>query len=74
MLIEFECGIDPRRLEDWLEGESLPEGCDVTLSRLAPVEHGPIVLPRTTVRMEGPDQAIEGVHQRFFLRFMSAGG
>ena len=35
---------------------------------------GAISVSRTQVFMEGPDEQVEDIYNRFFLRFLSAGG
>ena len=35
---------------------------------------GKWLLPRTLVIFEGEDDEVLGIHRRFFLRFLSAGG
>lgn len=35
---------------------------------------GSLVIPRTRLRIEGPQDQVQIIHRRFFLHFLSAGG
>lgn len=35
---------------------------------------GSIEIPRTQVTIEGPEEQVNEIYKRFFLRFLSAGG
>ncbi len=50
----------------------LSDDCTVTLETLSDREVGPMALPRTRVRMEGPGAG--AFHQAFLLHFLSGGG
>ena len=57
---------------------ALPQGfrfgsCSITLTPTTG-SAGPFPVARTIVRMDGPEEAVRAIHQRFFLRFLSAGG
>ena len=49
-------------------------GCRVTLTPVSGVLLGKWAMPRTLIRFEGDEEAVEAIHRRFFLRFLSAGG
>ena len=58
--------------------EQVPEGfvfgsCRITL-RARQGQAGPFPVARTVVCMEGGEADVRTIHQRFFLRFLSAGG
>ena len=48
--------------------------CRITLTTLPGHFLGPWEMPLTRVKMEGPDQDVQTIHRRFYLRFLSAGG
>ena len=83
MVIDENWGIPIDRVRDFFarqpEGVQTPEGfafgdCRVRLTPLSGTAVGKWSLPRTRVEMEGPREAVEAIHRRFFLRFLSAGG
>lgn len=49
-------------------------GCEIRLEKLPDKALFKGALPSTKVRMCGEDQAVEAIHSRFLLRFLSAGG
>lgn len=49
-------------------------GCRVILTPVSGVLLGKWAMPRTLIRFEGDERAVEAVYRRFFLRFLSAGG
>ena len=55
--------------EDFLFGH-----CRITLTPITGHFLGPWEMPRTQVRMEGPEEEVRIIHRRFYLRFLSAGG
>ena len=74
MVIEFQTGIDPGRLEEWFATAPMGSSCHVTLERLSPAIHGSVTLPRSWLRMEGDEEELQELHHRFVMRFVSAGG
>ena len=72
-MIEFECGVDPARLKRWF-AETDTDGVRVTLTPCEARKLGRVSLPRTLVRMEGAECAVQQLYDRFYLQFMSAGG
>ena len=48
--------------------------CRITLTALPGHHLGPWEMPLTRVLMEGTDEAVQTIHRRFYLRFLSAGG
>lgn len=46
----------------------------ITLCEPAPGPKGMFSLPRTLLRIEGPEAEVSSVHHRFWIRFLSAGG
>ena len=47
--------------------------CRITLVVLDG-QMGPWAMPRTLIRIEGPEAEAKAIYHRFFLRFLSAGG
>lgn len=83
MIIEENWGISVERARRFWESQ--PDvvkdqtgycfgDCRITLSELAPGSNGVFSLPRTLLRMEGPEKDVQSIHHRFWLRFLSAGG
>ena len=57
------------------DGEEFLFGhCRITLTAITGHFLGPWDMPRTQVRMEGPEEEVRIIHRRFYLRFLSAGG
>ena len=48
--------------------------CRITLCEPAPGPKGLFSLPRTLLRIEGPEAEVSSFHYRFWIRFLSAGG
>ena len=48
--------------------------CRSTLCESAPGPKGLFSLPRTLLRIEGPEAEVSSIHHRFWIRFLSAGG
>lgn len=48
--------------------------CRITLSEPASGSKGMFSLPRTLLRIEGPEKEVASIHHRFWIRFLSAGG
>ncbi len=50
------------------------ESCAVRLTPLSLHPVGPVKVPRTLVEITGEEEAAKALYDRFFLRFISAGG
>ena len=83
MVIEENWAVDPERVRAFfaeqtsvatLENGFLLDGCAVTLTAAPGMLLGRWKTVRTMIRFEGEPEAVENVHRRFFLRFLSAGG
>ena len=83
MTIDENWTVDPRRVCDFFAG--LPgavktgdgfilDGCQVTLTPVEGMVMGKWPLRRTRIRIHGEDSAVDALYQKFFLRFLSAGG
>ena len=83
MVIEEDWGISPERIRQFFLDQpdvtQIPTGfqycaCRITLTpnKRHLMNKWPQV--RTVVRIEGPDEEAQTIHQRFFLQFLSAGG
>ena len=48
--------------------------CRVTLSEVSGEVMNRWPIPRTRVQMEGSKEDVKAIYQRFYLRFLSAGG
>ena len=48
--------------------------CTITLTPIIPDSQSIWAMPRTLLRIEGPEQDVKELYRRFFLRFLSAGG
>ena len=83
MLLNENWAISAERIEDFFRhqddvtessGEFFYKSCCITLTPLPPSQAGIFSLSRTAVRMDGPDEEVQEIHHRYFLRFLSAGG
>ena len=61
--------------EDVTESEGIffYKNCRITLTSLPP-QNEIFAVSRTELQIDGPDEEVHEIHQRFFLRFLSAGG
>ena len=62
---------------DDLQGNSKSLCCGSCAVRLTPLSRhpvGPVKVPRTLVEITGDEEAAKALYNRFFLRFISAGG
>ena len=82
MLLNENWAISTKRIREFFrsqrdviesEGVFFYKSCCITLTPLPP-QSGIFAVSRTEVRMDGPDEEVLKIHQRFFLRFLSAGG
>ena len=48
--------------------------CQIILTALPQKGEGFWRIPQTRIVMEGPDEDVNAIYRRFFLRFLSAGG
>ena len=48
--------------------------CRITLTPVSGTLLGKWEMPRTRLQMEGPEEEVQIIHRRFYLRFLSAGG
>ena len=83
MVKEENWAIAPERVRAFFEEQSDAEavdnsfqisGCRVTLTPTSGTLLGKWAMPRTLIRFEGDEEAVEAIYRRFFLRFLSAGG
>ena len=83
MVKEENWAIDPERARVFFAEQPDAEatadgfqlnGCRVTLTPVSGVLLGKWATPRTIIRFEGDEEAVEAIYRRFFLRFLSAGG
>ena len=83
MIKDENWGIPLSRIRDFFsaqpdvtaDGEDFYFGhCRITLTPITGHFLGPWEMPRTQVRMEGPEEDVRIIHRRFYLRFLSAGG
>ena len=82
MILEENWAVHPDRVRAFfaeqpdvtpqLDGFSFGD-CTITLTVLEG-SVGPWAMVRTGLRFSGPDDQVQAIHQRFFLRFLSAGG
>ena len=82
MILEENWAVSPQRARAFFSGQEdvVPVGqgfsfgcCTITVTPL----QGQICsmpIARSLIRFEGPEQQVRTIHQRFFLRFLSAGG
>lgn len=71
------------RIESFFRGEPdiltcgddyLYRSCRIRLVTLEDHTIGALHFPRTRVIFEGPEEDLQSIYRRFFLRFVSAGG
>ena len=83
MMLDENWGIPMDRISDFFSTEPdvtaqddifLFGDCRITLTALPGHRLGPWEMPLTRVQMEGPDEDVQTIHRRFYLRFLSAGG
>ena len=83
MVLDENWGIPMDRIAGFFSGEPdvgrcgdvfFFEECRITLTALPGHFLGPWEMPLTRVQMEGPEEDVQAIHQRFYLRFLSAGG
>ena len=67
----FFAGLPGVRTED---GGFVLDGCRVTLESVPGTLMGKWEILRTRICIDGSEDAVKGVYQKFFLRFLSAGG
>ena len=82
MQLDENWAIDANRIREFFryqndvteaEGLFFYKNCRITLTPLPP-QTGIFAVPRTEVRITGPEEEVRKIHHRFFLRFLSAGG
>lgn len=56
------------------EGEFVYDSCRIRITELPEQQLGSLRFNRTELVMEGEAEALELIHRRFMLRFLSAGG
>ena len=82
MTVEENWAVAAERVRDYFVQEMnaklvsdglLCDGCRISLS---PCEGkvGIWKIPRTQIRIEGPDEDVKALYHRFYIRFISAGG
>ena len=83
MVIEEDWGVSSQRIAAFFRDQpdvTAEDGgfrfaaCSITLTPLPDRAVGPWSMPRTAVRMAGPEADVRTIHRRFFLRVLSAGG
>ena len=82
MILEENWAVSAQRIRDFFseqdgviyteDGFSL-NGCSITVTVL-PRQAGVFAVDRSLIRFDGPEPQVRAIHQRFFLRFLSAGG
>ena len=82
-MVEENWGIAMQRVQQFFCSQPdvcpIPQGfqfadCKITLFPAAGMLMGKWPQERTVIRIEGPDAQVREIYQRFFLRFLSAGG
>ena len=83
MVIEENWAISVDRFREFLvsqpdvletDGVFFFGNCRITLEPISGTLLGKWDLPRTGLRIEGPEEELNIIHRRIFLRFLSAGG
>ncbi len=83
MIVEENWGIPLERIQYFFTSQTDVDSretgfsfrsCQITLTALEPGQMGAIPIPRTCLRIEGPEAEVQIIHRRFFLQFLSAGG
>jgi len=82
MILEENWAVSAQRVRDFFSGQenvvSTADGfslndCSITVTPL-PRQAGVFAVDRSLIRFDGPEPQVRAIHQRFFLRFLSAGG
>ena len=82
MILEENWAVSAQRVRDFFSEQddvvSTADGfsfhdCVITVTPL-PRQPGFFSADRSIVRFDGPEPQVRAIHQRFFLRFLSAGG
>ena len=74
---KFFLSQDAAPLSDGMTEEAKCFRCGVCTVRLTPLAMhpvGPVKVPRTLLEISGEEDAAKALYNRFFLRFISAGG
>ena len=83
MLIEENWAIDAERIREFFrcqddviesQNDFYYGSCRITLTPLPTTQNSIFAVSRTRVQMDGPEDDLQIIHRRFFLRFLSAGG
>ena len=83
MVKEENWAIAPERVRAFFEEFSqteatedgfLLDGCEIRLTAIDATLFGKWAMKRTGIRIDGPEDAVKALYQKFFLRFLSAGG
>lgn len=82
MVLEENWAVSAQRVRDFFSGQEDVgstadgfsfDGCRITVTPL-PRQSGTFAVDRSMIRFDGPEPQVRAIHQRFFLRFLSAGG
>ena len=83
MLLDENWAVSAKRVREFFrsqrdvtESESIffYKSCRIALTPLPPSQTGILAISGTQILMDGPDEEVREIHNRFFLRFLSAGG
>ena len=83
MIIDENWAVDPELVRGFFEefpnAEATHDGflldsCKVRLTPIDATLLGKWSMKRTIIRIEGPEEAVNALYRKFFLRFLSAGG
>ena len=83
MVIDENWGVSIQRVREFFEAQPdvVPQDgcfsfgrCHITLTPVSGMLLGKWEMPRTRLQMEGPEEDVQVIHRRFYLRFLSAGG
>ena len=82
MILEENWAVSAKRARDFFSGQADVavtadgfsfDGCSIAVTPL-PRQNGVFAVERSLIRFDGPEPQVCAIHQRFFLRFLSAGG
>ena len=83
MVIEEDWGISKTRIQDFFQKQEqviqtgdgyVYKACSISLVSVEGIVMNQWKMERTKIRFEGPENEIKEIYQKFFLRFLSAGG
>lgn len=83
MVIEEDWGISKTRIQDFFQKQEqviqtengyVYKTCSISLVSVEGTVMNQWKIERTKIRFDGPKEEVKEIYQKFFIRFLSAGG